>query len=163
MENLHEYQGHTITSFPDRIETLDFTSEQNIDLNDFKIIHIHNQSQTYHLTRQVLLDSVLTQDTYSFFYHILLLDTSIFNEDYGSFACIIDRTSHEADLYLNVNPDALHHIINFIQTGKIDCLSIYNKDNKDKILVNEIFDLATMFAMPNLVDKFREIVHEINY
>lgn len=141
------------------METLDFATEQNIDLNDFKIIHVHNQSQTYHLTRQVLLDSVLTQDTYSFFYHILLLDTSVFNDNYGSFACIIDRTSYEAHLYLNVNPDALCHIINFVQTSKIDCLSIYEKD---KTIVNEIFDLAIMFAMPNLVDKFREIVPEFN-
>uniref|UniRef100_A0A6C0C8N0 BTB domain-containing protein n=1 Tax=viral metagenome TaxID=1070528 RepID=A0A6C0C8N0_9ZZZZ len=139
--------------------TLDFASDINVVLNDFKIIHLHNQSNTYHLTRQVLMDSALTQDTFSFFYHILLLDTDSFNEKYGSFACVIDRTSYEADLYLNVNSDALYHIINFIQTGKIDCMDIYLTRRK---LVDEIFDLAIMFAIPTLVDNFRNIVPEFN-
>jgi len=141
------------------VATLDFTPDTEVILNDFKIIHLHNQSMIYHLTRQVLLDSVLTQDTFSFFYHILLLDTNSFNEKYGSFACIIDRTSYEADLYLNVNSEALHHIINFIQTGKIDCAYIYTYHRK---LVDEIFDLAIMFAIPNLVDNFRNVVPEFN-
>jgi len=139
--------------------TLDFTPDIEIILNDFKIIHLHNQSSTYHLTRQVLIDSVLTQDTYSFFYHILLLSTDDFNEKYGSFACIFDRASYEADLYLNVNSDALHHVINFIQTGKVDCTRIYKEQRR---LVDEIFDLAIMFAIPNLVDEFRRIVPEFN-
>lgn len=146
-------------TYDDPTMTLDFAQETDVILNDFKIIHLHNQSMTYHLTRQVLLDSVLTQDTYSFFYHILLLDADSFNEKYGSFACVIDRTSYEADLYLNVNSAALHHIINFIQTGKIDCIGIYHNHRS---LVDEIFDLAIMFAIPNVVDKFKSIVPEFN-
>jgi hypothetical protein len=145
--------------YDDNPTTLNFAPDVSVILNDFKIIHLRNQSKTYHLTRQVLLDSVLTQDTYSFFYHILLLDTDSFNEKYGSFACVIDRTSYEADLYLNVNSDALYYIINFIQTGKIDCMDVYQNHRK---LVDEIFDLAIMFAIPNLVDNFKNIVPEFN-
>ena len=80
-------------------------------MNLFKIIHLENQKNCYHLTRQVLLDSMLTQDTYCFFYHILAKGVDEFNDDYGSFACLIPRSDIEADLYLNVDPDALHYIV----------------------------------------------------
>jgi len=126
-------------------ETLNFRPEMDSYPNDFRIVHIYNQSSTYHLTRQVLLDSALTQDTFTFFYHILAMDISDFNEKYGSFAYIIERNISEADLYLNVNRDALHHIVNFIQTNKIAKMI-------DANMVEEIIDLATIFAMPNLVE-----------
>ena len=76
-------------------------------INFFKIVHIHNKSSRYHLTQQVLLDAIVKDSTYSFFYHILAKDVNDFNDFYGSFACIMARSEHEADLYLNVNNDAL--------------------------------------------------------
>lgn len=135
-------------------------SEEEFDLaplidepmNAFKIVHIYNKSKTYHLTRQVLLDSVLMQNTYCFFYHILAKNIEEFNQIYGSFACLIDRNMIQADLYLNVDAEALEHIINYIQTTKINGQLIY-ADNWQTI--NEIIDLATMFGMPNLVSMLR--------
>jgi hypothetical protein len=131
--------------------------EDNEYLNPFGIVHIHNKSESYHLTRQTLLDSALpiptdeslTQNTYSFFYDILSLDTIIFNQQYGSFAYIIARSSEEADLYLNVDSTALDYIIDFIQTEKLSLV--------EDAQLNQIVDLATIFAMPDLVEQLRKI------
>lgn len=139
--------------------------------NKFWIVHVHNKSEIYHLTRQVLLDSRLEQDTYCFFYHILSKDINEFNEMYGSFACLIPKYHNydyegtnlscllpkyhiyeAADLYLNVNSNALECIIKYVQTGKIDYSEVCASGWKN---VEEIIDLATMFAMPNLVSLLR--------
>jgi len=134
-------------------ENLEFVTEDDSAYN-FRIVHLYNRSDTYHLTRQILLDSSLTQDTYSFFYHILAKSTKEFNEKYGSFAFIIARNQFEADLYLNVDPTALEHIVKYIQTGKINGPAIYSQDWK---IVDEIIDLAIMFGIPNLVTIMREL------
>jgi hypothetical protein len=131
--------------------------EDNECLNSFGIVHIHNKSMVYHLTRQTLLDSALpiptdeslTQNTYSFFYDILSFDPKYFNQNYGSFAYIIPRSAEEADLYLNVNPLALDYIINFVQTEKLSLV-----DDRE---IDQIVDLATIFAMPDLVEQLRKI------
>lgn len=161
-------------------EQFDLTPQIDEPMNAFKIIHLHNKSNTYHLTRQVLLDSVLTQNTYCFFYHILAKSVDEFNQIYGSFACLIERpmmefsvmsvisskvprsTSSlidktpylvtEADLYLNVDSKALDHIIKYIQTTKINGQLIYADDWKT---IDEIIDLAIMFGMPTLVTMLR--------
>lgn len=137
----------------------EFDLAPNIDepMNSFKIVHLANQTNCYHLTRQVLLDSMLTQDTYCFFYHILAKGVDEFNDDYGSFACLIPRSEIEADLYLNVDGDALQYIVKYIQTTKIDIAEISNKNSK---IIDEIIDLATMFGMPHLVLILRQ--HIIN-
>lgn len=135
-------------------EQFDLAPQIEEPLNTFKIVHLYNKSDIYHLTRQVLLDSVLTQNSYCFFYHILAKTTEDFNEMYGSFACLISRNTLEADLYLNVHTDALRHIINYIQTSKIDGQSIYINNWKT---IDEIIDLATMFGMPNLVTLMRSL------
>src|SRR5437868_11903172 len=91
-------------------------------VNDFKIVHIYNRSEVYHLTRQTLLDSALpiptdesmTQNTYSFFYHILSKSLHDFNSTYKSFAYMIDKYP-EAHLYINVNSLALEYIIDYVQ------------------------------------------------
>ena len=136
-------------------------SEEHFDLtpqiepvNTFKIVHLHNKSERYHLTRQVLLDSALTQNTYCFFYHILTKNLDEYNEMYGSFACLIARSGIEADLYLNVHLDALEHIVQYIQTGKLDSEDIYINNWK---IIDEIIDLATMFGMPTLVSTMRNL------
>ncbi len=121
-------------------------------MNSFKIVHIHNRSEIYHLTRQVLLDSTLTQNTNQIFYHTLTKSPDEFNTMYGSFACIIYRNNHESDLYLNVDSEALEHIIKYVQTSKLDGQAIYAKNWKT---INEIIDLATMFGMPVLVSSMR--------
>lgn len=113
-------------------------------MNNFKIVHIKNQSSKFYLTRQALIDSALTQDIYSFFYHILSMNIDDFNRRYGSFAYLKEKDVYEATLYLNVNQDALVHIINFIQTNK------YNLEND---IVDEVIDLASVFGMPNLIER----------
>jgi len=120
-------------------------------LNHFEIVHLSNRSDIYHLTRQVLIDSMLTQDTYCFFYHILTKSIVEFNTMYGSFAHLIARNSTEADLYLNVDPSALKLIINYVQTTKINFDHILEINSE----IPETIDLATMFGMPNLVASLR--------
>ena len=167
-DNQFEDNQFQDSSYLNSFTTLDLTENDDIPLNAFDIIHISNRSDIYHLTRQVLIDSVLTQDTYCFFYHILTKTVEEFNQTYGSFAYLVARDKYgkyEADLYLNVDPDALDHIINYIQTTKINITKI-KEHNPDTI--EEIIDLATMFGMPNLVsilrtmscpeDEFRELM-----
>jgi len=113
-------------------------------MNNFKIVHIYNQSYKFHLTRQVLLDSSLTQDTFSFFFHIISMNVDDFNKRYGSFAYLTEKDIYEATLYINVNQDALVNIINFIQTNKF-------KPKED--VIDEIIDLASVFGMPNLIEQ----------
>jgi hypothetical protein len=149
-------------------EQCDLDLQIDEPMNAFRIVHFHNRSDKYHLTRQVLLDSVLTQNTYCFFYHILTKNINEFNELYGSFAYLVPNDNIiEADLYLNVDPQALTHIIKYIQTGKINGRDIYETDWR---IIDEIIDLATMFGMPNLVAMLRnlhpidaEIDSTINY
>ena len=138
----------------DTQEQFDLTPQIEEPVNGFKIVHLCNQSDKYHLTRQVLLDSSLTQDTYCFFYHILAMNMEEFNKMYGSFACLIDQSVAEADLYLNVDADALRHIVKYIQTGKINGKDIYADNWKT---IDEIIDLATMFGMPELVTELRNL------
>lgn len=131
----------------------DFSTQIDEPTNNFRIVHIYNKSDTYHLTRQVLLDSSLTQDTYCFFYHILAKGSEEFNNLYGSFAHLIDRND-EADLYLNVDSIALQYLIKYIQTTKINGEQIYTEDWK---IIDEIIDLSIMFGMPNLVTMLRAL------
>ena len=127
---------------------MDFTPEINITSNLFRVVHIYNQSNKIHLTRQILMDSSLTQDTCSFFYHILSMDIDEFNNRYGSFAYLTEKDMYEGKLYINVNHEALMYIINFIQTNKIIQV-------RKSSLVNEIIDLAIIFGMPNLIEKIK--------
>ncbi|XWV26098.1 hypothetical protein QJ857_gp0982 [Tupanvirus soda lake] len=138
----------------DNEEQFDLAPQIDQPMNPYKIIHLYNKSNVYHLTRQVLLDSRLTQDTYCFFYHILAKNMDEFNEIYGSFACLINRNRAEADLYLNVDSESLEHIIKYIQTGKLDAKNIYSNNWK---IIDEIIDLATMFGMPTLVSMMRNL------
>lgn len=124
-------------------------------LNMFNVIHVYNKTDVYHITRQILLNSILRQETDCFFYHILSMNTNDFNQLYGSVGCIIIRSNFEADLYLNANPDALEHVIKYIQTCKLDMKSIYGQNWKT---IGEILDLATIFGMPKLVSVLRNVI-----
>lgn len=135
-------------------DNFDFAPNMEEPVNAFKVVHVYNKSSAYHLTRQVLLDSALTQNTYCFFYHILSKNIEDFNEMYGSFACLFYRNEYEADLYLNTEKDALAHIIKYVQTGKINGEKIYSQNWR---MIDEIIDLATMFGMPNLVSMLRSL------
>jgi len=147
-------------------QTIETTAKYEQLTNQFRVVHVYNQSKVYHLTRQILSDCALTsdcdptsdcsltQDNYCFFYHILSKDTNEFNSLYSSFACLIERSSIEADLYLNVDEDALYHIIRYIQTNKINGVDIYTENWKT---VDELIDLATMFGMPSLVSEMRAL------
>lgn len=126
----------------------------DVPYNTYRVVHLYNKCETYHLTREILLNSRITQDTYCFFYRILSREVEEFNDEYGSFACIISRNEDEADLYLNADSDALYHIVKYIQTGKIDGKNIYAKNYKT---IDEIIDLATMLGMPVLVSMLRDL------
>ena len=138
----------------DNEEQFDLTPQIDEPMNTFRVVHLHNKSAVYHLTRQVLLDSALTQNTYCFFYHILTKNSDEFNEIYGSFACLIGRSRIEADLYLNVHPDSLENIVQYVQTGKLNGEDIYSNNWET---IDEIIDLATIFGMPTLVSTMRNL------
>lgn len=112
--------------------------------NMFAVVHIYNQSDTYHLIRQLLVDSAMTESPYNFFYQILALPVSEFNTSYGSFAYIAPRYADtEADVYLNVDAEALNYIIRYMQTAQLVKFP------------TSVLDLATMFAMSNLINIIR--------
>lgn len=131
----------------------DLTSQSNENLNTYSVVHVYNRSDTYHLTKQVLMDCAITQDTWCFFYHILSKSIEEFNITYGSFACLIKKRNAEANLYLNVHSMALEYIVRYIQTGKL--YPLFNET--DPSAVAEVIDLATIFGMPILVDLMRKI------
>lgn len=134
-------------------------------LNPYRIVHIYNKSNIYHLTRQMLLDSSmqisLAQNTYSFFYHILSKGSDDFNDTYGSFAYIDCPTkstkSYHVDLYMNVDTTALDYIIEYIQKRTI------NKKISKMDDINQLIDLATMFGMPDLVEQLRKKIPTETY
>ena len=117
--------------------------------NDYAVIHLHNRTNIYHITRQILLDSALTQDSCCFFYHIVAKTMADFNNIYGSFACIISRNDIEADVYLNVDQPALEIIIAFISTGDLPT------NLQDVDFVMAIDNLASMFGMAEMVHLVR--------
>lgn len=132
-------------------ETTGDTLESN-ENKTYGIIHIHNKNDMYHLTKQCLVDSSITQCTFCFFYQIISLDIDEFNSKYGSFALMIHRNEIETDLYLNVNSNALSYLIEYIQTNK------FNYDNLSKGELVEIMDLAILFGMANFVEQIKEII-----
>ncbi|AEQ60506.1 hypothetical protein [Acanthamoeba polyphaga mimivirus] len=138
------------------MSTENFDPTQHIEepMNDLEIIHIHNKNNTYHLTKQILLDSMVPNNVHCFFYHILTKNSEEFNKIYGSYARLIVRNIEEADLYLNVDNDAFNHIINYIQTSKINGEKIYNENWKK---IDDIIDLATILGMGNLVTTLRKL------
>jgi hypothetical protein len=119
--------------------------------NTFRVVHVYNSSDVYHLMRQVLLDTSLldtslTQNSNCLFYHILVMDVDLFNKNYASFACLIPRDEMEADLYMNVHPEAFRHLIEYLHTGKI-CPENINIQTLEKLN-----DMASMFGMSKLVE-----------
>lgn len=136
--------------------TLDFELTPSIDkpMNIFKVVRIMNRNDIYYLMRQVLLDSILIFGNYCFFYDILTKDIDTFNDIYGSFSFIKKKNDFEAHLYLNVDSQALSHIIEYLQTAELDAIDINIIDKK---LLQKIVDLATIFGMSSLVSKIRTI------
>lgn len=117
--------------------------------NAFGVIHIHNQSRTYHLTFRAIHDVKLLESNYNFFYHLIYNSIEVFNDTYESFAYLIYRNPAEQDLYLNVDISALHTIVHYIQTNKLP-LSLTHAD------YNELLDLATIFNMTKLISQLRQ-------
>lgn len=135
----------------------EFYLNQQIDepINDFIVVHIYNMSETYHLTKQILLDARLIQKSDCFFYQILTREMEEFNSLY-SFSCLIARSNIEADLYLNVDKEAFGHIVEYIQTNQIDVAAIYTNSK----LFYKVMDLASMFVMPTLVSILKNFFYE---
>ena len=131
------------------------TSNETEFTNSFAVVHLHNRNCVYHLTRRVLIDSELTQNKYSIFKHVITMNVNEFNNTYGSFACLLDRSVREADLYLNVDPEAIDHIIQYMQSGRISRKIVYEDNTK---IINKIINLATMFGMPSLVSAMKNLL-----
>ena len=120
----------------------------------FEIVHIYNRNDTYHLTKQVLVDSAIKQHTYTFFYHIVSMSTSEFNGKYPFAHIIGERDGIEARLYLDVHPTAFQHIINYIQDPSTRVLSHIKGTDNDTF--SHVIDLATIFALPDLITELRQ-------
>ena len=117
-----------------------------MEIPKYGIVHIHNKNDMYHLTRQILLDTGI-YDPACFFYKILTVAPSEFNKTYSSFAFLIERSSIEADVYLNVDSKSLETIINYAETGKI--LGTFN--------LVELENLARMLGLTRLVEKISKL------
>lgn len=156
VDNIDDASTDEIETINDLVTNINDTAPI---LNDFNIVHFHNRNDVYHLTRQTLIDSSIdnmsedsmAQNTYSFFYHALSKIPSDFNETYKSFAYLTTYKPLEATIYLNVNCKALNYIIDCVQTGNISV-------PESRIIASEIIDLATIFAMPNLVANIKRLM-----
>ena len=130
----------------------------NIIHNCFRVVHFHNKSQKYHLTKAILLDCVKKEEQ-CFFSNIFYYDIDEFNYAYNSFATLISRNDEiEADLYLNVHQEALNLIIEYVQNGEINDELVYAINFKT---MNQVIDLATTLGMPNLVQRLTDL-HQTN-
>lgn len=143
-------------------EQFDFTSNIDDPTNGYLVVHLHNKGQKFHLTRQALLDTGLTHK-FNFFYNILAKTCEEFNSMYGNFACLIERTQYEADVYMNVSLFALPFTIEYIQKDSIDFYSHHFYEQKSmpskdgpNTFFSDILDLATMLGLPLLVEKINE-------
>ena len=108
--------------------------------NRYLVVHIHNQEQVYHLTRQLILDSA-GLNPYSIFHHLLLCTPDVFNAKY-QIACLIDGGA-EAYLYLNLPRKRFRQIISYLIKDKIP--EVHPKT----------IDLAIMVGLPHLVEALR--------
>jgi len=113
----------------------------------YLVAHIHNRGDVYHMTRQMLLDAAIKHDTCCLFYRMITMEQDEFNTTYCAFACQIPRTEQEVDIYLNVDPMALGCIIDYVQSNKL----------MGNIQPHAIEQLASMFGMPALVQKVRDM------
>lgn len=114
--------------------------------NGYRVVHLHNRNDVYHIMRQTILDLVITDETYGFFYNILSLHEEEFNETYKSFAYLVPINMHEANLYLSVDAVSLSHVINFIQTGELEEVIEPNR-------LTKMVDLATIFGLSHLTSE----------
>lgn len=129
---------------------LDYEYEEPLSYpepRDYLVAHLHNRGNVYHLTGQVLVDAAIKHDTCCLFYRMIKMEQDQFNAIYCSFACQIPRNDQEVDIYLNVNPAALECIVDYVQTGKL----------VGEIQPHVIEQLASMFGMPTLVQKVRDL------
>jgi hypothetical protein len=155
--------------------------EMPVEYNSqLKVVHIHNQSKTYHVINQILktahivpiisieeicnnecdydqfradpVEPILSE---SFFKHILTLNPNEFNRTYSHVGYLIEKSVNEADLYLNVDPDALDHIINYIHSKQIDPVEIYRTNHKT---IDAVINLASAFGMHHLVSIMEKVI-----
>lgn len=131
----------------------------NESYKPFKIYHIYNKTDIYHLTKQTLIETGVIYGDYNFFFHIVHMDTEEFNDKYGSFACMLQKNMDESNIFMNIHAKAFSYIVNYIQTNKIDDDEIRQKNKK---VVDEIIDLATMLGLPVLVTKLRDLSQNKN-
>jgi hypothetical protein len=149
-------------------------------VSNIKVVHVHNQSKTYHIIKHVLETAHIipmisveeicnnecdyaqfTADTTepvlseSFFRHILSLNPIEFNKTYSHVGYLVDKFGGEADLYLNVDPDALDHIINYIHSKQIDPVEIYRTNHRT---IDAIINLASAFGMHHLVCIMEKVI-----
>lgn len=113
----------------------------------YLVAHIHNRGDVYHMTRQMLLDSAIKHDTCCLFYRMIAMEQEEFNTIYCAFATQIPRSEQEVDIYLNVDPLALASIVDYVQSNKL----------MGMIQPHAIEQLASMFGMPALVQKVRDM------
>ena len=85
------------------------------------------------------------------------MDSFNFNDNYGSFAYIESENSYHANLYMNVDSAALDYIIEYVQKRIINKKIISSEE------IDQLIDLATLFAMPDLVDQLRKKIPPESY
>jgi hypothetical protein len=139
------------------------------------IVNIHNKNDTYYLTSRTIYRSAAKEDINTMFLDAIVMNRQTFNKTHNLSAYIqpnsVSPNPEAVDLYLNVNPEALRYVIDYIQRGEINGPAIYSNCYE---MVGEISNLAAIFGMPLLskllqelepdpaeIEPYAEIVHNL--
>lgn len=136
-------------------------------ISDFEVVHLHNKSKQYHLTKRLLFRSMELEGGLCFFSpYFYLHQPSFFHSFFGSFATLINKNAKEIDVYLNEDEDALNYIIEYIQNHQLDPKSIYTNSwetfNKTIILSRRMRLCHLTEALSSIKPREKEIEKRFN-
>lgn len=121
----------------------------------YDMVCLHNRNDTYYLPFAALENSGQTDGNSSFFYRLIASSPSTNNTTFGNFCWMHNDTprglGYTADVYLNVDPEALNLINDYVQRDLLPT-------EISSILLRTTIDLAAIMGMPTLVASLRRIV-----
>lgn len=119
----------------------------------YAMVCIHNRNDTYYLPFAALENSGTIDGNSSFFYRLIAAPPLEINNVFGSFCWMHEShrgSGHTADVYLNVDPEALNIINNYVQRNLLPA-------EFSPSSLTHVIDLATIMGMPVLVASLRRI------
>lgn len=122
----------------------------------YAMVCLHNRNDTYYLPYAVLENSGATDGDSSFFYRIIAKGPLEMNQDFGSFSWMYESfrgSGYTADVYLNVDPESLNIINNYIQRNLLPTEISMSS-------LRLVIDLVTIMGMPVLLESLRRIARQ---